>query len=110
MLTMYTGGQCPSRDCKISPSWLGLMEEPVEVILKLKEFVAFNADTAEEGVVWDAMKAFLRGLLIQQVAKIKRRSREWEESIRKEVILLGKQYVEDPNPEKQRRWLIKQQE
>lgn len=48
--------------------------------------------------------------LIQQVAKNKRRSREWEESIRKEMLVTEKQYVENPTLEKQRRWLNKQQE
>lgn len=58
--TVYTGGKCAPRLWKISPFWLELMGEPVEVISKLKEFVALNTGTAPVGVVWDTLKAFLR--------------------------------------------------
>lgn len=86
-----------------------LMGKPDEVLLSLKEFVKFNVSTAPVGVTWDALKAFLQGILIQQVVKIKRKSREWKELIRKEVIKAEKQYVEDTTPEKQRIWLNQQQ-
>lgn len=57
----------------------------------------------------DTLKAFLSGLLTQQVAKIKKKSREWEENIRKEVIESERQNVADPTPEKQGIWLKKQE-
>lgn len=60
--------------------------------------------------MWDALKAFLRGILIQQVAKIKQVSREWENKIKKELATAEKEYVEDPSPEKQGEWLNEQQE
>lgn len=85
------------------------MGELEEVIKKLEEFVVFNEGTAAVGVQWDTLKAFLRGILIQRVAEIKKRSREWEESIRKEMEKAEKQYIEDPTPEKQNVWLNKQE-
>lgn len=44
------------------------------------------------------------------MAKIKNKSREWEESIRKALVKAENQYEEDPTPEKQRIWLNKQQD
>lgn len=85
------------------------MGDPEEVITKLEEFVVFNEGTVAAGIQWDTLKAFLRGILIQRVAEIKKRSREWEESIRKELEKGEKQYIEDPTPEKQKIWLNKQE-
>lgn len=84
------GGEEPPGVWKISPFWLELMGKPEEVVLKLKGFVEFNEGTATTGVLLDTLKAFLRGILIQQVVKVKKKSREWEESIRKEVIRISK--------------------
>lgn len=85
------------------------MKKSDEVLPKLKEFVEFKEHTASSWVLWDSLKAFLRGILIQQVVKIKKESREWEESIRKEVIEAENNYVNDPTLEKQKIWLNKQQ-
>lgn len=90
--------------------WLDLMGSTVEIALRLKEFVALNSGTASVGVVWDTLKAFLRGLLHQQVVKIKNKSRELEARARKEVMKSEAQYVKDPTPEKHEIWLKRQQE
>lgn len=50
--------------------------------------------------MWDALKAFLRGIFIQQ--KIKNTSREWENKTRKELVYAEKEYVEDPSLEKKK--------
>lgn len=96
------------------PTMDGANREPrrnnFKVTLRLKDFLELNTGTAPVGVVWDTLKAFLRGLLIKQAAKIKKKSREWEEHIRKEVIESERQYVIDPTPEKRETWLKKQQE
>ena len=102
VLSLNTGKKCPLSNWKISPFWLEVMGKPEEISIRLRELLDFNTGTAPEGVVWDALKAFLRGILIQQVAKIKRNSREWEEKIREEVLEAEKQYVENPTLSKQR--------
>ena len=56
------------------------------------------------------MKAFLRGLCIQQVAKTKKASRDWEKRIREELVYAEREYIEDPTLDKQRIWLNKQQD
>lgn len=50
------------------------------------------------GIFWDTLKAYLRGVLIQQVAKLKKDARVWKENIRREVIDAEKNYVMDPTP------------
>lgn len=49
-----------------------------EVTASLEEFMRINAGTASPRVVWDTLKAFLRGVLIQQIAGVKRQAREQE--------------------------------
>lgn len=76
------------------------------MLLRLNEFVEMNTGTAPAGKVWDSLKAYLRGLIIQQVAKTKGKSREWERDIRREVM----QEERQPTLDRQREWLDKQQE
>lgn len=99
-MTIQLEGQNPPRAWSISPFWLELMREPTEVVLKLKEFVTLNKGSTSAGIVRDTLKGFLRGLIIQQVVKIKRRSREWEEVTGREAVESENQYVVDPTPEK----------
>lgn len=61
------------------------------------------------GIQWDTLKAFLRGILIQGVAGVKKRAREWEEGIRRELELAEKQYLDDPTLEKKKVWKDKQE-
>lgn len=74
-----------------------------------KEFVQINAGTAPSGVIWDSLRAHLRGLLIQQVARTKGKPREWKRVSRKEATQAERRYVEDPTPDRQKEWLDKQQ-
>lgn len=62
----------------MNPMWFEIMGNPDEISAKLNEFIDLNEDTTTKGVMWDALKAYLRGIFIQQVAKIKKSSREWE--------------------------------
>lgn len=48
------------------------MGDPNKAMLPLREFVDVNRGTTSEGIVWDTLKAFLRGLLMQQITKIKK--------------------------------------
>lgn len=49
-----------------------LMEELQEVLWAIREFVEISQGTLSEGVVWDTLKAFFRGLMMQQISKIKK--------------------------------------
>lgn len=51
------------------------------MISSLAEFRTINAGMAHLRVVWDALKAFFRGTLIQHVARVKRQTKEWEKLI-----------------------------
>lgn len=69
----------------MNPMWFEIIENQNEIAAKLNEFIVLNKDTTTRGVMWDTLKAYLRGLLIQQVARIKKMSLNWEEKVRKEL-------------------------
>ena len=76
----------------------------------MKEYLQINTGSAPTGVVWDSLKAFLRGLLIQQVARIKREGREREGKLGLEVAQAEARFIEEPTPTRQKEWLGKQLE
>lgn len=55
----------------INPLWLELIGSTEEIILRLKEFVELNTGTASVGVVWDTLKAYLKGSTISAGGKDK---------------------------------------
>lgn len=55
------------------------------------------------------MKAYLRCILIQQVAKFNKESGEWEENTRREVIVAENNYVINQTFRKKEIWLEEQQ-
>lgn len=81
-----------------------------DISKKINKFVVINSGSASQGMVWDSLKVFLRGILLQNITRVKRQSREKGDQIRKEVRDLEKQYVADPSPGKQQLWVEKQQE
>lgn len=54
------------------------------------------------------MKAYLRGVLNQQVAKFNKEARVGEENIQREVIEAENNYVINPTPRREKIWLDKQ--
>lgn len=89
---------------KMNPIWFGIIEDQNGIIAKLNEFISFNADTTTRGIMWDALKAYLRGLLIQQISRIKKSSLNWEDKTRKELITAEREYVKEPTPGNQSIW------
>lgn len=79
---MRTGDRQIHRPWSVNPVWLEVIGSMEEISTSLKEFMMCNSGTAAGGVVWDALKAFLRGLLIQQIARVKRKTRMQEDRIR----------------------------
>lgn len=94
----------------LNPIWLEIIGNREEMKARLREFIEHNAGSASEGVVWDSLKAYLRGLLIQQISKVKKQTRVRGEAIREEVLVSERKYVADPRPENQECWVRKQQE
>lgn len=80
----------------LNPAWLEIMGGTEDISGKIEEFIENNQGTASEGVVWDSLKAFLRGVLIQQVAWAKKQSKANSEQIRDEASNLERQYIKDP--------------
>lgn len=89
------GDRCPG-EWKMSPFWMELMRGPVKVLASLKAFVGLNTGMTSE-VVWDALKDFLWGILIQ-ASKIKRQTKDREKSFGERVAMA------DPTPDMLRDW------
>lgn len=66
---------------RVNPFWLTLFLSPGDILGALKEFLRFNRHSASAAVVWNSLKALLRGCLIREITGIKRRSEEWEDSV-----------------------------
>lgn len=89
---------------RVNPFWLTLFPTPDPIPGELREFLIFNKHYANGAVVWDAIKAFLRGLLIREISGIKKRSREWEDTVRLELQNREMVLMMDPTPAKQNSW------
>lgn len=96
--TLKLGGRSAQREWKINPYWFELIKK------------ADDEGTAAAGILWDTLKAYLRGVLIQQVAKFKKEAKVWEENIQREVLEAENNYVTDPSSEREKAWLDKQQD
>lgn len=95
---------------KISPHWLEIIGEEEGVISSLVECMSINAGRVPLGVVWDALKASLRGMLIQRVARVKTQTREQEKLIMNKVTEVERQYIVRLPPEALLDWVKAQQE
>lgn len=110
VLTLKLGGKKAQREWKINPHWFELIKKTDRVLPQLREFIVCNEGTATAGILWDTLKAYLRGVPIQQVAKFNKEAKIWEERIRREVIEAENNYVTDPSSEREKIWLDKQQD
>lgn len=89
---------------KVNPYWLTLFPQVDRTREALWEFLQFNRGSASAVVVWDTLKAFLRGCLIKEIAGIKTRSREWENRVREELKEREQALVRDPSKSNQESW------
>lgn len=56
---------------KLNPFWLTPFPDPDPIPEWLTSFFCTNLDSADIGVVWDSVKAFLRGQFIYLINNIK---------------------------------------
>lgn len=75
----------------------------------LEEFIKLNSRSTPLGVIWDTPKAFLRGVLIQQISYIKKQSQTNEITAGENVKKPELQYVEDPTTDRYRKWSERQE-
>lgn len=76
----------------------------------LTEFINMNLGSAPLGVVWDSLKAFLRGVLIQKISYAKKQSQVEELEAKERVRRAEVQYVETPSPANYETWVGRQDE
>lgn len=93
---------------RLIPFWIDLMGDPCKILVSLGEFIDSNQGSASEGIVWDTLKAFLWGLMIQQISKIKKQTKEWERSIGERITIAEEQYINKPTPNTLKHWIEEQ--
>lgn len=101
VLILNLGGNKPPKEWKITLYWFELIKNPDGVLPKMREFIEINEETVPPAVMWDALKAFLRGVLLQQMATFNKETRSGEEKILREVLEAENNYTEDPTPERE---------
>lgn len=70
--------------------------------MRIKHFFEVKLSAAR-GVVWDALKAFIRGLCIKEISTIKIRSK-WASDVARKVDKAEELYLRNPTPEHERQW------
>lgn len=78
---MDMGSQPKSIACKFNPFWLTFFSKLEPVLTMFEEFIRLNRNSTLITVVWDTLKAFLRGLLFKEVSHVKGKSRQWESDL-----------------------------
>lgn len=113
VITVVKLGEHHSRGSwKVNPFWLELIGEEEKMMEGLTEFIKINLGSASLGVVWDSLKAYLRGALIQKIAYTKKQSQAEElgARVRIRVRMAEAQYVETPSPASYEFWMGRQDE
>lgn len=54
------------------PYWLQLITPKEQVIDTFWEFLGHYRKSATQDIVWDTLKAYLRGIIIQQISRKKK--------------------------------------
>lgn len=99
ILTLGLGKRWEGREWKVYPFWLQLISPKEHMLIKIREFLEYNRPSAAQGVVWDILKAYLRGIIIQLISRRKKITKYWEVEIMGKVTDMEKIYVEDSSPE-----------
>lgn len=100
-LPMVSRGQ--RKTWKLNPFWLTIVDQKW-VQNELHTYFSQNSGSASHHVVWDAMKATLRGVLIQQISRVKARRRRVEEGLRSQVIATEQSFITSRSRPAARRW------
>lgn len=94
--TLNVGEYKPRKSWSVSPHWFEVIKKSDGILSTLREFVEFNQGSVDPPVLWDTLKAFLRGVLIQQMAKFNKEARSEEEGTLREAIEAENNY-QKPN-------------
>lgn len=104
-------GWCVGRgEWKLNPFWLEVIEDDGGIVSDLKEFIKLNQGSAPLGITWDALKAYLRGVLIQKISYVKRKAQIKEHRIREKVGEVEDRYLEEPTTARYEAWVEGQEE
>lgn len=70
--------------------------------LQIQYFLEANKPSAAPRVVWDTLKAFIRGMCIKEINSIKTRTRQWASDVAQVVDKAEEVYLQTPTPEHER--------
>lgn len=89
---------------KVNPLWLQLFPADDPIPIAITHFIWDSKGTATMGMVWNALKTHLRGLLIRQIPHIKTATNEWETFVLSEVRRAEESYIVD-TPSSEQNWI-----
>lgn len=84
---------------QVNPFWLQLFPAEDPLPRAITTFLRCNRGSADPGIVWDAFKAHLRGLIIKQISVIKSHTTELETLVSAEARKAKEHYIAQPSPE-----------
>lgn len=90
---------------KLNPFWLPVLNNKSEICNILRDFFATNRGSAGALIVWETMKAYLRGIFIRQISAIKSRSRAQTALFRNRVTDTEFAYLQTPTSQCKDQWL-----
>lgn len=102
-LTVGMSGGVPRQTWRLNPFWAHLLD--VVLLREIEEFFQTNESSASSGVVWDTMKAVVRGLYIREISKRKSKSRELTETLQQRVTDTEAQFILDPSEGARADWV-----
>lgn len=93
----------PRKTWKLNPFWLNIVDQKW-IQTELTSYFLQNSNSAPHHVIWDAMKATLRGILIQQISRAKAQRRRIEEGLRSQVTATEQCFIISRSKPTARRW------
>lgn len=82
------------RSWKLNPFWLNIIDQD-HVRSELADFFIRNRGSTAIGTEWEAMKEFIRGILIQQISRVKFKRGQLEKSLREGLSAAEARYVSE---------------
>ena len=89
---------------KLNPFWFQLFTDLGDMRTQVQYFLDDNKSSAAPGVIWDTLKAFIRGMCIKEISLIKTRNRQWAYEAERVVEKAEELYLQDPTPEQEGKW------
>lgn len=92
----------PKRCWRLNPFWVQLID--IVLLKELQEYFQLNESTSSPAVVWDTMKAVVRGLYIREISRRKSKSRELTLAHQQQVVDTESRFVLNPSPAAKAAW------